>query len=151
MNIFKDQDLMEGLLEKSGYAVVVTTPEGKVEWVNDTFTTMCGYELGELQGQKPGKLLQGELSDPEMAAKMSRAIRAGKSCSVEIINYHKDGHAYWVAIDIVPLCNRKGKIKHFLALEKEVTDRKTIEMEKEKTIVELYSALLHKATPDHRV
>ncbi len=149
MNIFKDKDLIEGLLENSGYAIVVADPDGKIEWVNDTFTEMCGYHRDEIKGKKPGKLLQGKLTDTEQIAKMSQAIRAEKSCSVEVINYRKNGQAYWVAIDIIPLRSRKGKLKHFLALEKEITARKTNELEKEKTIVELYSALLHCPPADH--
>ncbi|MDZ4743555.1 MAG: PAS domain S-box protein [Verrucomicrobiota bacterium] len=151
MNIFNDEELSVGLLEHSGYGIVVTDTQGKVEWVNDLFVSMCGYSIDEIIGKKPGALLQGPLTDSAVVKRMRKAIQEKNSCSVEILNYHKDGDAYWVAIDLIPLRDKAGKFKNFVALEKEITSRKIAELEKEKTIVELYSALLHHANFEDEV
>ena len=42
----------------------MTDAKGSIEWVNTGFTRVTGYSLEEVLGKKPGRLLQGERSDP---------------------------------------------------------------------------------------
>ena len=35
-------------------AVIITDAEEHIEWVNDGFTRITGYTLGEVVGRKPG-------------------------------------------------------------------------------------------------
>jgi PAS domain S-box-containing protein len=104
-------------------AFVMSDPEGLVQWVNPAFTEMCGYSLEELQGRKLGPILQGELTDHAAAARMRDAIHTEGACSEQLINYHKDGRPYWVAIEITPIRNAGGDLLCFIAQERELVDR----------------------------
>jgi len=46
-------------------AVVLTDSEGRAVWVNEGFTRLTGYSLGEVLGKKPGQLLHGPGTDLE--------------------------------------------------------------------------------------
>lgn len=43
--------------------LVMSGPDGLVQWINPAFSAMCGYTLEELRGKKLGPILQGEKTD----------------------------------------------------------------------------------------
>ncbi len=53
---------------------VMTGPDRLVQWVNPAFVEMCGYSLEELKGKSLGPILQGEKTDPVIAARMRQAV-----------------------------------------------------------------------------
>ena len=104
-------------------ALVMSGPDGLVQWVNTSFSVMCGYTLDELRGKKLGPILQGEKTDREAAGRMRRAVHDYRPCREIILNYHKNGTPYWVEIDITPIFGEAGKPLWLVAREREVTDR----------------------------
>jgi light-regulated signal transduction histidine kinase (bacteriophytochrome) len=47
----------------------------------------------------------------------------------ELLNYTKTGEAYWLELDIVPIADERGCITHFVAVERDITERKRAEEE----------------------
>lgn len=118
-------------------AVVITDAAGKIEWVNHGFTRTTGFELDEVLGESPGKVLQGDETDRETVEQMRKAIKESRGFDVEIINYTKAGAPYWVAIETRPIMNDKGEVEKFIAIETDITDRKRNEAEKANLASEL--------------
>ncbi|MET0084680.1 MAG: PAS domain S-box protein [Sedimenticola sp.] len=118
-------------------AVIVTDVEGRITWVNDGFTRMSGYTLEEVAGRKPGGLLQGPDTDPEMVRHISQGLAAGDRVEGEILNYDKSGQPYWLHFEITPVLDENGRIVEFVALEQDITEEKRImealKLEKEAT------------------
>ncbi|MFN7139355.1 MAG: PAS domain-containing protein [Limisphaerales bacterium] len=108
-------------LANSDDAIVITDPEGHTLWVNGAFTRLCGYEVSELKGRKPGSLLQGGETNGEVVETMRHAIRAGIGCVVDLVNYRKNGEPYTVHIQIKPVRRANGNITYFAAVEREFT------------------------------
>lgn len=96
---------------------VATGPGGLIEWVNPAFTAMCGYTLEELRGRKPGPLLQGPDTDPAAIARIREAIRERRACRETLMNYHKNGTRYRVAVRISPVLDDEGQPLWFVARE----------------------------------
>jgi PAS domain S-box-containing protein len=108
-------------------AVIITDRAGLIEWVNAGFERITGYRPEEAIGRKPGALLQGPLSDPAVVAEMRAAQIAGRAFHVEIVNYHKTGRTYILEIEAQPLRDPRGEITGFMAIEVDITDRRTAE------------------------
>jgi signal transduction histidine kinase len=72
-------------------------------------------------------LLQGAQTDQQTVARMRKAINAGEGISIEILNYTKDQRPYWIASDIQPIRNEKGELLKFIAIQRDITERKKIE------------------------
>ncbi|MBV8898669.1 MAG: PAS domain S-box protein [Verrucomicrobia bacterium] len=104
-------------------AALFTDAAGLVQWINPALTLMCGFTLDELRGRKPGSVLQGKLTDAASVARLRQAVASGTPCREELINYHKDGHPYWVAIAINPILGPDGAPRGFMAIESELKDR----------------------------
>ena len=102
--------------------MVMTGPDGLVQWVNPAFSEMCGYSLEELRGKKLGPILQGADTDRETAARMRREVHALRPCRETILNYHKNGTPYWVDIAIAPIVDDEGELLCLVAREREMTD-----------------------------
>lgn len=98
--------------------LVVTGPEGRVEWVNESFTGMCGYSLADLRGRKPGELLQGPATERDAVARMRAALREGQPCRETLNNYAKDGSVYRVDVAITPIVDDAGSPRWFVARER---------------------------------
>ena len=117
--------------------VIITDPAGRIEWVNDGFTRMTGFEFEESIARKPGAFLQGPDTDVEVVQAMRRAIAEGQGFDVEVLNYHKNGTPYWVAIETRPIVGADGNLEKFIAIEKDITLRKKNEAEKQALAREL--------------
>jgi two-component system sensor kinase FixL len=105
-------------------AVILADAEGRIEWVNDGFTRITGYVLDEVYGRTPGSFLQGPQSDPQLCDAMRQAVREEREFTAEILNYHKSGRTYWVAIEAKPIHDEAGRLTHFMAIESDITERK---------------------------
>jgi PAS domain S-box-containing protein len=105
-------------------AVIVTDTEGKIEWVNDGFIRLTGYEHNEVKGRRPGDFLQGPETDPEVIAYIVQSLVRKESFSVDVLNYSKSGEAYWVRINCNPIYSANGVHEGFIAIEVDITGEK---------------------------
>jgi len=102
-------------------AVVITDLDRRITWVNEGFTRITGWTLGEVVGRVPGDFLQTERTDPAAIAAMRDALKDARSCRVEILNRGKDGREYWLDVEIQPVRNEAGVVTGFMAIESDVT------------------------------
>lgn len=115
--------------KKTLNAVITTDANGIATWANEGFERITGYTVDEVVGKKPGTLLQGPATDPATVKKMREAVKNGKSFDGEILNYRKNGHSYWLQINITPLKDDEGNITGFIAIESDITQKKEFEEE----------------------
>lgn len=113
--------------QKTQKGVIITDAQGCIEWVNEGFTRISGYVLEEMQGKKPGDVLQGPQTDPLTIAQLRSALAAGVPFNQEIYNYNKDGRGYWVALSIAPIYQETGELEGFIAVQTDITERKQAE------------------------
>lgn len=112
---------------KTTNAVVITNAAGEVEWVNEAFTRMTGYELDEVLGLKPGSFLQGEDTDPEAVANMHERLAEQKGFEVEALNYTKNNEPFWANILCQPIEEEDEPLR-FIAMQRDITRRKATEL-----------------------
>ena len=117
--------------ERTDNAVILADKDGLIEWVNEAFERMTGWRLEEVRGLKPGSFLQGPRTDPRTAREMGQKVHAGESFRCEILNYRKDGTAYWVDIEVQPIFDNEGHVTHFMAVEADVSGKKRNEMRRQ--------------------
>ncbi len=95
--------------------------------MNEGFAKITGYTLPEVIGMRPGTLLQGPRTDPESVSRMRAALQQQRGFREEVINYHKDGTPYWIAISVTPVTGAEGGVARFIAIESDITERKRAE------------------------
>ncbi len=119
-------------------AVILTDPQGRIEWINDGFSRITEYTLDEVIGRTPGSVLQGPETDCATREHMGAQIHKGEGFHVETVNYAKSGRKYWAALEVEPIHDASGRLIHFMAIEADVTERKQAEQDRDRlaTIVE---------------
>ena len=105
-------------------AVVLTDPRGRTVWVNQGFTRLTGYAPDEMLGRKPSEMLHGPATDPATVEHMAKCLGRGEGFNVEVLNYSRDGRAYWAAIEVQPIRDEQGQIVNFMAIETDITARR---------------------------
>ena len=115
------------IAERTDNAVVLTDAAGRIVWVNEGFTRITGYTLSEVLGRKPGDVLQGPETDPSTVQHAREQLRKGEGFNIEILNYGKNGRKYWLAIEVQPILDDSGQIDNYMAIERDITERKLAE------------------------
>jgi PAS domain S-box-containing protein len=105
---------------KSG--VIITDTFGRIEWVNEAFQHISGYQLEEVKGMKPKDFLQGANSEDEPRNKLKEALSKREDVEVTIVNYNKEGNPYYNNLEIISVFNEQGEHTHFIALQKDITN-----------------------------
>src|ERR687886_893484 len=124
--------LLESAVENTQDGILITeakhldAPGPELLYVNQAFTRITGYDLTEVLGRTP-RLLQGPKTDRSQLDKIRTALQEQKPVQVELLNYRKDGSEFWVELNIVPIANKEGKVTHWVALQREITERKQAE------------------------
>ncbi len=106
--------------------VAITDRHGRITYANDLFCAISGYRREELLGQDH-RLLNSGWHAPEFWRAMWRTLAAGQTWSAEVCNRAKDGTLYWVDTTIAPLRGGRGERRGYLALRRDITDRKRAE------------------------
>lgn len=114
--------------ENTKNVITISNANDEIEWVNDAFIKLSGYSLEEIKGKNIPSMLRGELTDKKIGDKISEGIAKQESINVEILNYAKDGRAFWVELNINPIFNEKGQLVNYISVGQETTERKQKEI-----------------------
>jgi len=135
--------LQSKVLEAVANAVVITDPDGKIEWVNPAFTKLTGFNNNESQGRNPRDLVRSGVQEISFYADMWQTIKKKKSWKGVLVNRKKNGSLYSEEMTITPLISEKGEILHFIAVKQDITERE--QHEKELTVIANVSSALRNA------
>ncbi len=123
------EEVAAQLLDAMRDAVVVTDsdldePGPRILYVNPAFTAMTGWLPEEVVGSSP-RLLQADGIDRTVLATARTAMASGEPVQFEVLNRRKDGTTFPVEIDVIPLRDEAGEVRRFLAVQREVTRRRS--------------------------
>ena len=113
-------------VEQSPACIVVTDPDGKIEYVNPKFTQLTGYTLQEALGKNPRILKSGYTPDEEYT-RLWNTITSGGEWRGQFCNKKKNGDFYWESASISPVIDQLGIITHFVAVKEDITEHKRVE------------------------
>ncbi len=114
-------------IERSGEAIFMTDPDGTIIYVNPAFEKIYGYSQEEVLGKTPRIIKSGVLSQ-ENYVHFWNTLLAKQIVSGEIINKTKDGRLLNIDGSANPILNEQGDIIGFLAIQRDITDRKRAEI-----------------------
>lgn len=98
--------------------VVLSGPDGRVEWINEGFSRLTGYTLLEVAGKEPDRLLAGAEMAGEIAAKLAEHV----SFATEVNNRRKDGTTYRAVLEVRTMDDGGGFAGH-MAMLTDITER----------------------------
>lgn len=100
--------------------------DNPIVWINDAFLELTGYARHELIGRNC-RMLQGPDTDRAEIGRMRAAIETAVPYAGEILNYRKDGTAFWNGMTINPVRDAEGRLVYFFAAQADMTDKRRME------------------------
>ncbi|MCU0626863.1 MAG: PAS domain-containing protein [Gemmatimonadaceae bacterium] len=122
--------LLEQVVVQANEAVVITEaepidlPGPRIVFVNDAFTRLTGYEAHEVLGRTP-RLFQSERTNRATLDEIRACMARWQPFRGEVLNRHKDGTHAWIDLSIVPVADERGWFTHWVAIQRDVTARRT--------------------------
>ena len=101
-------------------------PGPRIVFVNDAFERRTGYTREEVVGKTP-RILQGPKTQRPELDRIRDALKKWQPVRAELINYTKTGEEFWVELDMVPVANAGRWFTHWVAVERDITQRKLAE------------------------
>jgi len=83
-----------------------------------------GYSKSEALGRNPRQLVYSGRNSKALYAQLWQTILAGRTWHGELINRRKDGSDYDEEMSITPVTDRQGRIRHFVAIKQDISERK---------------------------
>jgi diguanylate cyclase (GGDEF)-like protein/PAS domain S-box-containing protein len=124
--------LLESVVVNANDSVLITEaepvslPGPRIVYCNAAFTRTTGYSEKEVLGKTP-RILQSVRTDKMALARLRAALVAWKPVEVELLNTTKDGVDFWVELSIAPVADERGWFTHWISVQRDVSDRKTVE------------------------
>jgi PAS domain S-box-containing protein len=134
--------LLETVITQSKDSIMITEANSvnsqipKIIYVNPAFSIMSGYKFDEIIGKTPNIFI-GPNSDKQEYKKLITSLNNKEECLVETISYKKNREEFWVRFSMVPVFNSENELSHWVSIQRDVTEEKKQEKEKEQLIREL--------------
>jgi diguanylate cyclase (GGDEF)-like protein/PAS domain S-box-containing protein len=124
--------LLESSIARLNDIVIITeagpfnAPGPRIVFVNEAFERRTGYSPQEVLGRTP-RLLQGPGTQRKELDRIRSAMEQWQPARVDLINYKKNGEAFWVDLEVSPVWDHERRLTHWVAVGRDITERKMAE------------------------
>jgi len=113
-------------VEQSPLAVVITMPDGRVQYVNPRFTQVTGLTLEEIF-EKEVQVLRSGFANEADYERFFATVSKGQEWRGELCSTFKHHRQVWESVQVSPIRNHADEITHLLCLREDITERKKLE------------------------
>ena len=113
-------------VEQSSNAIIITDDLVHIEYVNAAFLKSSGKTQEEVMGKRPDLYQETQSSWASYKA-MLRCLRQGKSWHAELNHFDRFGSEHTDFIQVSPIRDELGDIRHFLFVQEDITEKKRSE------------------------
>ncbi|MEN9522862.1 MAG: hypothetical protein RL065_1239 [Bacteroidota bacterium] len=124
----RNEEKYRSIIENMNLGILEVNNNDKIQYVNQSFCEMCGYDEHELLGHFASKIFLKGDGKNLMSTKLLRRIE-GISDAYEIAVKNKRGEAKWWLVSGAPKFNDQGDLVGSIGIHLDITEQKKIEQE----------------------
>lgn len=134
--------LLETVITQTKDAVIITEANEnsrgipRILYVNPAFTKITGYKSKEVIGKAPNVFMNKNSLKNDFR-KVSQALKKKEEFTFESLNINKNKDEYWANITMIPITNKDEEHSHWISIQRDISDEKQREKEREQLISEL--------------
>ena len=117
----EENRLLFDVLNKVENYIIITDAQGAITWINQSLEVFAGYSLDEVRGRYPRDIYRAAENSEDAKLQIENALKNKTNCTVEILNYKKNGEKYWISLHVAPLFNQKHELTGFLSIQSNIT------------------------------
>ncbi|NUN98581.1 MAG: anti-sigma factor antagonist, partial [Candidatus Omnitrophica bacterium] len=134
-------------VDQSAEMILITDPEGVIQYVNPSFERITGYTREEAVGH-PVSILKSGVHDAAFFNDLWTTVLAGRVWKGRFTNKRKDGRFYEEEATISPVHDAMGSIINFVAVKRDITEQVMLEQQlresqKVEAIAQLAGGIAH--------
>jgi len=122
----RERERLLSAIEQAGEVIVITNPDGTIQYANPAFEKTTGYSAEEARGQNP-RILKSGKQDEVFYRQLWETITAGDTWQGRLVNRRKDGSLYTEEATISPVFDGQGNITNFVAVKRDITSELELE------------------------
>ena len=112
-------------VEQNPSSVLITEPDGRIDYVNTSFTRITGYQAAEVLGRHVSLLQSGQTS-AAVYRDLHETLLRGGTWRGELVNRRKTGEVYTEFAVVAPIRQMDGQVSHHLLIQEDISERKRI-------------------------
>ncbi len=116
----EEQARLGTAVEHAAESIIVTNPEGIIEYVNPAFEKITGYSRNEVMGRNIELMDSGQHSETLLSSVID-TLQRGEIWQGRIVNKHKDNSLYETEATVSPIKNKIGEITNYVSLQRDVS------------------------------
>lgn len=101
-------------------------PDFPIVLANGSFLRLTGYSSEEIIGRNC-RFLQGPGTSPAAIAEIRFALEREDEVNVELLNYRKDGSAFWNQLHLSPIHDDDGGLQYYFGSQIDVTEYRKVQ------------------------
>ncbi len=117
----EERERLLSAIEQDGEMIVITDPDGTIQYVNPAFERVTGYTREEATGENP-RILKSGIQDDLFYRNLWATISGGGTFQGRIVNKRKDGSLFTEEASIAPVRDASGRIVNYVAVKHDITD-----------------------------
>ena len=134
--------LLETVIIQNRDTVLITAvgasenAEDQIVYVNPAFEKMTGYNQAEVLHQSATFFFK-RIQNKRDVKKIADALKKKEAFTLETLTKRKDNTNYWVNLSLIPITNHENQHTHWISIQRDITEEKEQEKEREQLIKEL--------------
>jgi diguanylate cyclase (GGDEF)-like protein/PAS domain S-box-containing protein len=114
-------DLLASALSHNSDGVIVTDANQLIVYANQAVQDLVGYSETELLGRNC-RFLQGADTEQDTVRAIRVSLAAGQNFRGPILNYNKNGDAFWNGLTVTPISGADGRVTHYVSVQRDVSE-----------------------------
>ncbi len=115
-------------VEHAGDAIEITDAGFRIQYVNSAFEQITGYSKEEVIGKTPEEFFRSSEHEVGYYEAAEQTLKQGQVWRGQLISQRKDGSLISQDTTVSPVYNASQTILHYVALRRDITDRKQTEV-----------------------
>jgi PAS domain S-box-containing protein len=121
----ESEEKYRSIVENTQDVIMLTNPDGRVEYLSPACSAVIGYHPDELIGTTPEIFYAGDLDKVHFA--FLKALRGEPGTNFEYRILTKDGVVRWVSHSWAPILTKDKKLKYVVSVVRNIADSKLAE------------------------